>query len=700
MYYKYAIFEGSQRWRYSDDLYENARLAIARLVCDGCAADFGRIVDQARAIFDSAPAVSFLLKKTDHKMHYISGAYTLFNRMRLRHPDDFNIIFEKRIHAWLDIDKSRFDVLLEKNKIIADRIPKWFGSLQAVDPEFKRSSFTDFLLGREWGTSGTVEFKVLDEFTKSKMAWAMQLTDAELLQWWAEHADDSDVNKVFQKQDETAAFRLIVAAPLQSYLKMCFIAKDLEAAVSHDPHMWTFWSQRKKLNIQKELQTKLQSGWWSINCDGSGWDEGIGFSITEAFFTCAQRRYADCDPAAKLDTLWSHNISKGVCVLPDGSSIPYKNGVLSGWRFTLLINSIVNSELMRLTAPPGGLWIVQGDDNTTLMPDKPDMAVYADWYDRVGFKLNQSKSTVMEGEYEFLKMVVTPLRATGLPVRGLRSILFGSSQMERDKNINVWNQRSSLWCKFASRMMAGPDEYKNEMFQDAMRASPPTMRCDRQLYLSWLDSPLSLGGGGFGDTPKRWKFNTTEVLAKEQPTSLPPVPHCLPRSSIIADGWRRRLEGILKPQYKNKAEFATSPVSHSVDLLKLKKYSPYAVSATSWFLQKFIRFKPIKLFSLGLGLGAVRNLKEIKSLVNGLSLGPEAMRMVAEVSTRYSSGLAFSLLTKGPPSGFSPKCSLAWGEQTAELVAGITTDFALAIAPAKASTHRLEEIIASLLPLV
>lgn len=138
------------------------------------------------------------------------------------------------------------------------------------------------------------------------------------------------------------------------------------------------------------LQTKLGAGYSSLNGYGSGWDESIGSGLVHAFNLLKTDGYK----------------KQKYC-----SNSPYCNGVLSGWRNTISINSFINTALMRSFVPVGATCYVAGDDNTMITSTPLRKEDMTNAYEKSGFILNNNKIyTAFRGTTEFLKTFITPVR--------------------------------------------------------------------------------------------------------------------------------------------------------------------------------------------------------------------------------------------------------------------------------------------------
>lgn len=699
VYKLFARFVGTQRYRFrvirsgsETDVIENAVEAVRSLICGQCATQFSVVCARLRQFTaGSVPALAFLLKKADHLLGFLAGAYTLFNRMRLDSNDHFDLVFADRIRDWLAPPPERLAELREKNERLLSPMRAIFTALPSANP---LPPFRAWFLSRVWATSGTIEFVVPKPYSKTKGAFAATMSDDELWSLWLRVRSLPEDNVVFVKPDETASFRLIVRTSFQTYIKMSYMNVDFSRALATMPEFYTFGTPAQKLATVTRIQDALAAGAWSVNCDGSGWDEGIGTAITQAFFQAKVQRYSFADPDADLQTLWPQ-IQAGRLSLPNGRVLPYTNGVLSGWGDTLAINSFVNAALMRLAnARTNALfWVVQGDDNTTIVRSTPQLDEYAAAYAAVGFKLNRSKSSTLEGVAEFLKMVITPTRASGFPVRSLRAILFGS-QDERAHE-NIYYQRADLWIKYLSRIEADPEFVLHRAHHDISAAVPPPGRMPLQQFREWWLSPRAFGGAGLGRFGFQWRPREEESPAARH--WQPPIPvslRILPVQQMLR-GWDVRTESLLdashRPRPNRLAGWQQS--IHEAGLPRI-----VAPRALLHLRPPGVRFTlPSLRSAFSIFIDGCRRLGEVVDAIPSIAaLDPQAAASIRHMLRKYSSSICFAVLKDDVPSAFDPLLSLHAGEMLAELSAPLAQAYALSMMSRTSSVSDLRDTLATL----
>lgn len=709
---------GTQRLKFSDDLFENAHKAVSALWCQRCGEQLKNILlyikraltRRVRDLREHAtagtgidphlhslliteygtwhkafenydknfslsliPAASVVLKKLDHHFGGSSGCYTLFNRMSLRFKAAFNYVFSDRLNGWLFRDPETFKP--EAISVVKPLMERVFSMIPAA-PQFKLT-FKEFLLNRDlWATAGAVDQKTPKTWVHTKAAFAYSMTDEQLWQWWLTHRDDQPIYDVFNKPDETAAFRLIVTTDLVTYIKIAYQNLVFEKALAQYSPIWSLKPNKEKLAAYSSIQDDMCYQAQALYCDGQNWDGGVYKEYLLQFYELKATKITNADPDAHLDTLiWQ--LDNVLVRLPDGSIKPQTHGLPSGSRDTTNFNSCLNS-CMCLDIDDKSKFFVLGDDNL-LIGENVTMARAALSYERFDMKLNVQKSGESRGYCEFLKTIITPFSLAGFPVRALRSILFsGASEVIKDTPVHM--QRADLWSKFISRTrVRSPEYWCRWMVDDIMNATD--VFSDRQACLEWLTSSRAYDGGGFWFRPIHWRVVQTESDGERQrvlgPRLLsPPDRYTLPR--LWESGYKAKIIGMMRPNLKLPAP----------TILKiLKDFNEVAIDPAlipPFFLTDAAVAVSAPVSSLHdaieMSLDGCVAKKDYLALADGIAdVAPNCSSAIFSAFHRYSGGLAIALIKGKGPSGFSPMIGMTLGDAYAELLAQPIRDFSIGL---------------------
>lgn len=742
-YLEFAEFTGTQRYRFSPHIVDNAIKAVSVLYCAHCANTFLTIIRSILSIYPtikiptrkilkpiktntsidstthdssetqssdhkapeyspllgcsvSLPALAFVLKKVDADLGALEGCYTLFNRLRLTsHPTAFDHVFTPRVTKWLK-------TVPEGAAVHAERLRPYIKLVLADVKQTRRVSFNDFLVSRSlWAGPGATDQKVPRGYSHSKGAWAFNTTDRDLQRWWLRHRDEPVQWRVFVKPDEVAAFRLIVNTDSVTYLKMAYASYLFEASLNSS-ELWAFANSKTKFDLLTTIMVDMAEGASGAAFDGSGWDESITHPLINVVVEEILKKVPSADPASGLATLLQQ-LNTATITLPTGESFVPVNGLASGLRWTTLINSVVNRALQYLVSDETGVHFnvvsTLGDDVVATTHDALDLEVAAKAYASAGFKLNVSKSRVAKGSVEFLKQHITHNRAAGVPLRALRAILFGSAELEMDASISVLNQRAALWAKYISRVSCNPTPWLQHVFNDAKGAlHRPDLA--REPFFTWLATSAALGGGGFSDKTE-YIYRHQEVPDKTG--GLVPVvratdywrvaPHCW-HDSVVD-----RMKGYSNDKQASQTFTETAKLPINLRSLTFPIFNTLfmatirdGVPQTAGLLHDSVEFT----------LKGVRTRREAVDLAYELRrVDPRAAEAVRQIVRSNVWSVASQILKGGLGlTGVSASTLFARGEMLAEVLAPFVVSTAMRAIPKLAKLDAIRCVNAAYLKLV
>lgn len=200
----------------------------------------------------------------------------------------------------------------------------------------------------------------------------------------------------------------------------------------------------------------------------------------------------------------------------------WRGGLLSGWRITSLIGSIVSHAvaeyICRKTNTIGSVrWGVMGDDlvlfsNSASIPSE----VIVQEYEKFGLHANLSKTTSgMVGE--FLRKTLSPRGILGYPALGCRSLVYANpwiSSYTYSEELEV----SQSWLTFFSRLL--PHAVTIYALEKFIRTECVAQLCrfGNLEWGKWLNTPISAGGGG----PMEWSRISDWCTIKKTPIRRDP----------------------------------------------------------------------------------------------------------------------------------------------------------------------------------
>jgi len=314
-------------------------------------------------------------------------------------------------------------------------------------------------------------------------------------------------NKVIMKR-ETAKVRAVVNSDDTVYLKMHYVASWLERALRGNAASTLFMSESQRQRMWQNLAREVGVVGVRMPLDQSHFDwqqnrRMIRVVCEEIERVIAQR----ADPRVREDLLLvARSITfalthGGVVRFSSRLAIPIEKGVMSGWRWTALIDTLMNIGELHAARTLVGDWVghdpvlsfvAQGDDDEISCPSLGDAALLCEAYRVLNFEVNPGKFWISHDRDEFLRMVITPGQVRGYLSRALNNILW-RPPVNADPPPGEISLRAQLaqWNLVCSRG-AHPDRAWAQMLRDMVgRNAIP-----RRTILQYLFTPAPYGGAG------------------------------------------------------------------------------------------------------------------------------------------------------------------------------------------------------------
>jgi hypothetical protein len=250
-------------------------------------------------------------------------------------------------------------------------------------------------------------------------------------------------NTAIQKR-ETGKVRPVVNAGDEDYLRMLFISLWLETALDGHPKSTLFMSTEQLIMLWERLSRNCLDDTVKIPLDQSHFDWQANKRMISRFLDVVARvieTYAtERLKGELLHVLAAIRVSLvdlvGVLRVDIGDihkNIPIEKGIMSGWRWTALMDTVINwGELYaarQLVMRMGGIdpvieAVAQGDDDQVRSPNYGTAAALAEAYTVMNFEVNPSKFFLSTERDEYLRQVAQPGVVAGYPIRGLTAVLW------------------------------------------------------------------------------------------------------------------------------------------------------------------------------------------------------------------------------------------------------------------------------------
>jgi len=442
-----------------------------------------------------------------------------------------------------------------------------------------------------WATSGASYEKRLETIhegrtykaLKSKWATALASSVDEMLQIF--YRDMPQENRAVVKR-ELKKSRMIIVGDMANYLRMSYISYWLEDILRQHPNTTLFYSSSQMFILwlmmlrDTSIPTSIEQ---NFPLDESEYDHEVVKKMIAIALNAVRKLITQIAPERmKGGLLKALDLTTKSILSPLGTvqvgkmaRVLISKGLLSGWRWTAFLNTILNygkvtafrmKLVQRLGLPeaiadPVITSVHQGDDLRARTRSPVHTQLLMDLYTETGFKVNPSKVFMSNVSDEYLRQLAKDgLYIGGYPARGVISLLYRNPV---SREFRVGEDRifelASNWLLVGRRCSTPPAVLESMMIKDISRANLiPKQQVKDILH-------ASAGSGGLGLEPINYKRIT---LHKSKPST----------SVIFKDG------GIAS-KYKY-PEVVKSIWAKGVSLHKKIKveYTPFSVEVTEQVL--------------------------------------------------------------------------------------------------------------------
>lgn len=394
-----------------------------------------------------------------------------------------------------------------------EALTEFFVGVAPISPS---RSPEDFLGSGDWARAGSanwpVTVKAVNYVTgetiqvrKTKNLLAMAISRGELLDaFWSEEAHPG---RALVKREATKA-RAVLITDLPSYLKMSWISDALEPALRHNEWTSLLFSGRKLSELWADLALRADDPvWWKLPIDQSNFDHNISLVMIGDCLNAIDAVLLDPQMKLVLSMIRKVLVDSPPGVYVGDLLVAVSKGILSGWRWTALLDSMCNFGQIRGTM----LWLqrsgviayleirknllVQGDDARLLVNNPAVGIAICEVLRTCGFKINPNKTWLSPLRDEYLRRVGTTSggrsRCCGYPARSMLSIMWRNPISPQGNSLQeVLSGISQRWKELIGRG-ADPDACVRHMRDEVLRVSGAR---STEAW-GWLATPAYLGGG-------------------------------------------------------------------------------------------------------------------------------------------------------------------------------------------------------------
>jgi hypothetical protein len=320
---------------------------------------------------------------------------------------------------------------------------------------------------------------------------------------------------VFKREQKK--IRPVVSAPDHVFAQMDFISQWLDKAMQGYDISTLFMSSTESLKFWKRASDLCGSGYVNIPLDQTNFDHQTTLEMLIICFEVIEEFVIAYAPS-KVKEQYIHVLSvikeelterKGDLNF-EGEFIDVQKGILSGWKWTAFIDTMVNYGEVQVAKRILNDWNfdntgfvdlnVQGDDDKVSVRSYGTAVGLALAYTEMGIPINPSKFFIDQYRDEYLRKLITEKQVVGYPARGIgavlyagalsRPVLFGETRL-RDR-FKAWN---TLIARGLDKKLC----YEH-MLRDMSRATA----IPRDIILRWMHTPSIYGGLGLRPLSKNW----------------------------------------------------------------------------------------------------------------------------------------------------------------------------------------------------
>lgn len=322
---------------------------------------------------------------------------------------------------------------------------------------------------------------------------------------------------VIVQKREAGKVRFVIASDLRLYLRMAYASLWFDQYLKDHPCCSLLWSHRTTLSWRAQRHTDLSFGRYVfMPLDQSHFDWQVSRAMLLAVLDVLRELTEDApDDVRRMTALACASIERGTRVLVGDVWVEHRKGILSGWRWTSFLGSIVNYATIRAVMRFHGLngdVVVQGDDVATRFNDVTSAITLLESLSSLGFEVNPSKTFISRDRDEYLRQVYTGKTKFGYLARAIPSVMWRRPNTTEPGNLSTRAEEiTRQWATLMSRDVARkPASFRrvarDGLFESMIESWRTILVRDVSQYMkipagvatSWLLTSKAIGGGGFG----------------------------------------------------------------------------------------------------------------------------------------------------------------------------------------------------------
>jgi hypothetical protein len=431
------------------------------------------------------------------------------------HDYDLRYFLDWKVLGGYDTSANRGDVedsvkvfYERRSQLFDERLRFWIDdTINKIATRPVGYSFEDFVSFRDaWCTSGSavggkakkMSYRVKGDVRKvrcnTKWFATVDMSDGDIVKR-CEDEHTRVVVKPFVKSDEPGAFRTVQGYDMYSLIRVSYLEEAIKDLNGNG--LWTSIGMTAKKRMAMAMRISAKDGMTRLCTDQSSFDQNQNLDwIKYAMKRLVERlSLGNHDDIKRIGKLELASLERVVLKTKCGA-FPWKQGILSGYKWTALLDSILNRAATRWVLEKLDKKIYyemyQGDDAIVKVASKVDRLEIARCYEELGLKVNPSKTWVSDRNCEYLhELYIGSNLVSAFPARSVKSLIWEKPVTGGVRKRGEDKTRAYLSnCLMAARR--GLEVFK--LVRRFMRERMPKL--DDQRFYDWYLTPTVLGGFG------------------------------------------------------------------------------------------------------------------------------------------------------------------------------------------------------------
>jgi hypothetical protein len=323
----------------------------------------------------------------------------------------------------------------------------------------------------------------------------------------AEDPTPRDARAIVKREPGKA--RAVLVTDMSMYLKMAWISDSLEPQLKKTSvGNSLFLDGRGFISMADSIGVDAANPrLWKLPVDQSKFDHHISLSMIGDVLDVISSLYTD-EPTQKiLESIRTALVRSPGCVVVGDERIPITHGILSGWRWTALLDTWINFGQivgsMRWLREAGvirhvtlsGLY-VQGDD-ARLVFDSPGKGIaLCEVLQKCGFEVNPSKTWLSPKRDEYLRLVGEDGLVQGYLNRNITAVLWRNPI--KSLPLDPIQTITSVAMRYEGLLKRGASQRAiRSLAAGEVRRLASKRQLNPEYIIEWLAAPTGLGGLGF-----------------------------------------------------------------------------------------------------------------------------------------------------------------------------------------------------------